>query len=92
MGLFRDGECTLQERFGIVVPPKSAIKTGKIVEPVADIRMVRPERCLADRERPLKELLCFFIAAFGIVESGEVIESGGDGGIFISESPLALFE
>ena len=55
------------------------IDFGEVVEGCGDVGVLGPQRLLEDRQRPLVERLCLWVAALVAIDIGEVVE--GDGGV-----------
>ena len=69
-----------------LVAALGAVQLGKIVEAQGDIGMIRPERLLPDRQRPLVERFSLIVSALIVVQRGEVIEAVGHIGMIRPES------
>jgi hypothetical protein len=65
------------------------VERGKIAQPLRDIRMVRTERFLVDRQRARVERFCFTVAARDLKEQTKVAQRFGNIGVVRAERLFA---
>src|SRR5262249_36860361 len=73
--------------FGLVASPLKCRR--QVVEAGRDLRMMRSERLLADRQSPAEQRLGLAVPAFGGEKSRQIVQAGGDLGMLRPESLLA---
>ena len=78
--LCADGVCSREEPFGLVKVLHLEQKASKVAQSFCHLRVVSPERHLANRDRPLVVRPGRFVFALLLVEHGKVrVEHGGIG-------------